>query len=79
MFWIKMYQKVKSKNLYCNFCGISEVHIRKGTWVHPTFIIELTFLQLVLTQIQFGNTCTPCASLPYPMLTQRPTTTAQQP
>ena len=25
--------KVKSKKLYCNFCGISKVHIRKGIWV----------------------------------------------
>ena len=35
-------QKVKSKNLYCNFCGISKVHIRKGIWVVPTDMINMT-------------------------------------
>ena len=28
-----MKTKVKSKKLYCNFCGISKVHTRKGIWV----------------------------------------------
>ena len=30
-------------------------------------------------QLQFGNTHTPCVSPLFPMLTQRPTATAQQP
>ena len=29
--------------MYCNFCGISRVHIRKGTWVLPTLDIPVAW------------------------------------